>query len=71
MISEECSDTVVGLDMLVGLSTGLRCSLKRSLSRLLVSPIRFFLLHFLRSLLVTIIALETGLVWAQAKRAKC
>ena len=67
----KCSDTVVGLDKLVGLSTGLRCSLKRSLSRLLVSPIRFFLLHFLRSHLVTIIALETGLVWAQAKRAKC
>ena len=39
MISEECSDTVVGLDMLVDLSTGLRCSLKRFLSPLLVSPI--------------------------------
>ena len=32
------ADTAVGLDKLVGLSTGLRCSLKRSLSRLLVSP---------------------------------
>ena len=41
MISEECSDTVVGLDMLVGLSTGLRCSLKRFLIRRFVSPIVF------------------------------
>ena len=32
------SDTVVGLELLVCLSTGLRCSLKRSLSRRLVSP---------------------------------
>ena len=39
MISEECSDTVVGLDMLVGLSTGLRCSLKRFLIRRFVSTI--------------------------------
>ena len=28
-MSEECSDTVVGLDMLVSLSIGLQCSLKR------------------------------------------
>ena len=41
MISEECSDTVVGLDMLVGLSTGLRCSLKRFLICRFVSPIVF------------------------------
>ena len=41
MISEECSDTVVGLDMLMGLSTGLRCSLKRFLIRRFVSPIVF------------------------------
>ena len=32
MISEECSDTVVGLDMLVDLSTGLRCSLKPAIA---------------------------------------
>ena len=35
----KCSDTVVGLDMLEGLSTGLRRSLKRSLSSRFVSPI--------------------------------
>ena len=29
----KCSETVVGLEILDGLSTGLRCSLKRSLSR--------------------------------------
>ena len=34
----KCSETAVGLEMLVCLSTGLRCSLKRSLSRRLVSP---------------------------------
>ena len=34
----KCSETVVGLEILDGLSTGLRCSLKRSLSRRLVSP---------------------------------
>ena len=33
----KCSDTVVGLDMLVGLLTGLRCSLKPPFSRVLVS----------------------------------
>ena len=32
------SETGVGLEMLVHLSNGLRCSLKRSLSRRLVSP---------------------------------
>ena len=32
------TETVVGLEILDGLSTGLRCSLKRSLSRCLVSP---------------------------------
>ena len=42
----KCSDTVVGLDKSVGLPTGLRCSLKRSLCRLLVSPIRFILTTF-------------------------
>ena len=39
MVSEERSDAEVGLDMLVGLSAPLQCSLKRSLCRLLVSPI--------------------------------
>ena len=38
MIISKCSETVVGLEILDGLSTGLRCSLKRSLSRRLVSP---------------------------------
>ena len=33
MIISKCSETVVGLEILDGLSTGLRCSLKRSLSR--------------------------------------
>ena len=32
------SETVVGLELFVCLSTGLRCSLKRSLSRRFVSP---------------------------------
>ena len=40
----KCSDTVVDLDMLVGLSTGLRCSLKPSFSRLLVSLLYIILL---------------------------
>ena len=35
----KCSKTVVGLEMLDGLSTGLRCSLKRYLSRRFVSPV--------------------------------
>ena len=34
----KCSETVVGLEILDKLSTGLRCSLKQSLSRRLVSP---------------------------------
>ena len=34
----KCSETVLGLEILDGLSTGQRCSLKRSLSRRLVSP---------------------------------
>ena len=38
MLHKKCSDTVVGLELLVCLSTGLRCSLKRSLSLRLVSP---------------------------------
>ena len=38
MIISKCSETVVGLEILDGLSTGLRCSLKRSLNRRLVSP---------------------------------
>ena len=38
MIISKCSETVVGLETLDGLSTGLRCSLKRSLNRRLVSP---------------------------------
>ena len=33
MIISKCSEAVVGLEILDGLSTGLRCSLKRSLSR--------------------------------------
>ena len=35
------SETAVGLEEGVGLSTGRRCSLKRSLSRLFVSPIYY------------------------------
>ena len=35
----KCSKTAEGLELLVCLSTGLRCSLKRSLSRRLVSPL--------------------------------
>ena len=31
LLHKKCSDTVVGLELLVCLSTGLRCSLKRSL----------------------------------------
>ena len=38
MIINKCSETVVGLEILDGLSTCLRCSLKRSMSRRLVSP---------------------------------
>ena len=38
----KCFETVVGLDILDGLSGGLRCSLKRSLSRCLVSPMYCF-----------------------------
>ena len=38
MIISKCSETVVGLEILDELSTGLWCSLKRSLSRRLVSP---------------------------------
>ena len=34
----KCSETVVSLEILYELSTGLWCSLKRSLSRRLVSP---------------------------------
>ena len=34
----KCSETVVGLEILDGLLTGLQCSLKRSFSRRLVSP---------------------------------
>ena len=37
-LERKCSETAVVLEMLVHLSTGLRCSLKRSLSRRLVSP---------------------------------
>ena len=38
LLMRQCSQTVVGLETLVGLSTGLRCSLKWSLSLDLVSP---------------------------------
>ena len=34
----KCFETVVGLELFVCLYTGLRCSLKRSLSRRFVSP---------------------------------
>ena len=37
-VVRKCSETVVGLEMLDRLSTGLRCSLKRSLSRPIASP---------------------------------
>ena len=37
-LERKCSETVVGLELLVCLSTGLRCSLKRSLSRRFASP---------------------------------
>ena len=37
-VVRKCSETVVGLEMLDRLSTGLRCSLKWSLSRRMVSP---------------------------------
>ena len=36
-VVRKCSETLVGLEILDGLSTGLRCLLKRSLSRRLVS----------------------------------
>ena len=39
MSERKWSETAVGLEEGVGLSTGRRCSLKRSLSRLFVSPI--------------------------------
>ena len=37
-LERKCSETVVGLELFVCLSTGLRCSLKRCLSRPFVSP---------------------------------
>ena len=40
-LERKCSETVVGLEMFVCLSTGLRCSLKRSLSRCFVSPMYY------------------------------
>ena len=46
----KCSETVVGLEILEGLSTGLRCSLKRSLSRRLVSPM-YCLEHWLHCIM--------------------
>ena len=36
-LERKCSETVVGLELFVWWSTGLRCSLKRSLSRRFVS----------------------------------
>ena len=39
----KCSETVLGLETSVGLSTGLRCSLKSSLSLRLVSPMYFLI----------------------------
>ena len=41
LLERKRSETAVGLEMLVCLSTGLRCSLKRSLSHRLVSPMYF------------------------------
>ena len=40
-LERKCSETVVGLERFVCLSTVLRCSLKRSLSRRFVSPVLF------------------------------
>ena len=37
-LERKCSETVVGLELFVCLSTGLRCSFKQSLSRRFVSP---------------------------------
>ena len=37
-LERKCSKTVVGLELFVCLSTGLRCSFKRSLSSRFVSP---------------------------------
>ena len=37
-LERKCSETVVGLELFVCLSTGLRCSLKRSFRRRFVSP---------------------------------
>ena len=42
LLLRKCSDTVVGVEGLVCLSTGLRCSLKRSLSLGLVFPYVLF-----------------------------
>ena len=44
-LERKCSETAVGLEMLVCLSTVLRCSLKRSLSFRLVSPFLFFITY--------------------------
>ena len=38
MVERKCSETMLGLEMFVCLSTGLWRSLKRSLSRRFVSP---------------------------------
>ena len=38
-VERKCSATVVGLDMLLGLSVVRRCSLNQSFKRRLVSPI--------------------------------
>ena len=37
-LERKCSETVVGLELFVCLSTSLRCLLKRSFSRCFVSP---------------------------------
>ena len=52
----KCSETVVGLEILEGLSTGLRCSLKRSLSRRLVSPM-YCLEHWLHCIIQIVLFL--------------
>ena len=48
-LERKCSETVVGLELFVCLSTGLRCSLKRSLSRRFVSPMYCLFFHVLEA----------------------
>ena len=58
----KCSQTSVGLELLVCLSTGLRCSLKRSLSRQLCCEVKqIFFLEFLNA----------GHTWTIAAKSAC